>query len=130
MTLSNPTVWLTLQATDAPALIDYYVDTFGFVVATRYGEGDNVYHAQLNWPEGRGGIMLAGHRPGVGCSREPGMPGAYVVTTDPDTLYQRVLARGSTSCGHWPRPTTGPANSWSATRRATSGPSATTGASR
>jgi uncharacterized glyoxalase superfamily protein PhnB len=76
MTLSNPTVWLTLQATDAPALIDYYVDTFGFVVAARYGEGDSVDHAQLNWPEGSGGIMLASHRPGVGCSREPGMPGA------------------------------------------------------
>jgi uncharacterized glyoxalase superfamily protein PhnB len=93
MTLSNPTVWLTLQANDAPALSDYYVDTFGFVVAARYGEGDNVDHAQLNWPEGSGGIMPASHRPGVNCSREPVMPGAYVVTTDPDTLYKRVLSR-------------------------------------
>jgi uncharacterized glyoxalase superfamily protein PhnB len=108
MTLSNPTVWLTLQATDAPALIDYYVDTFGFVVAARYGEGDNVDHAQLNWPEGSGGIMLAGHRPGVGCSREPGMPGAYVVTTDPDTLYERVLARKVDIVRPLARPTTGP----------------------
>jgi uncharacterized glyoxalase superfamily protein PhnB len=93
MIVSNPTVWLTLQATDAPALIDYYVHTFGFVVAARYGDADTVDHAQLSWPEGSGGIMLGSHRPGVDCSREPGMPGAYVVTTDPDTLYKRVLAR-------------------------------------
>jgi uncharacterized glyoxalase superfamily protein PhnB len=93
MIISNPTVWLTLQATDAPALIDYYVRTFGFIVAARYGDADIVDHAQLNWPEGSGGIMLGGHRPGVDCSRKPGMAGAYVVTTDPDTLYERVLAR-------------------------------------
>jgi uncharacterized glyoxalase superfamily protein PhnB len=93
MTLSNPTVWLTLQANDAPALIDYYVDTFGFVVAARYGEGDNVDHAQLNWPEGSGGIMLGSHKPGAVCSRKPGMAGGYVVTDDPDALYERVLQR-------------------------------------
>jgi uncharacterized glyoxalase superfamily protein PhnB len=93
MTLSNPTVWLTLQANDAPALIDYYIDTFGFVVAARYGEGDNVDHAQLNWPEGSGGIMLGSHKPGAVCSRKPGTAGGYVVTDDPDALYERVLQR-------------------------------------
>jgi uncharacterized glyoxalase superfamily protein PhnB len=92
MTISNPTLWLTLHATDAPALIDYYVHTFGFVVAARYGNADTVDHAQLNWPEGRGGIMLGSHRSDVACSREPGVAGAYLVTTDPDTLCDRVLA--------------------------------------
>jgi uncharacterized glyoxalase superfamily protein PhnB len=93
MTPSNPTVWLTLQAADAPALIDYYTDTFGFVIAARYGNGDIVDHAQLNWPEGTGGIMLGSHKPGAACSREPGGAGCYVVTNDPDALYERVLQR-------------------------------------
>ena len=93
MTASNTTVWMTLQANDAPTLIDYYVDTFGFVVAARYGDGDRVDHAQLNWTEGSGGIMLGSHKPGTACSRQPGAAGCYVVTSDPDALYQRVLAR-------------------------------------
>jgi len=93
MTPANPTVWLTLQAHDAPKLIDFYVDTFGFVVAARYGDGDRVDHAQLNWPEGSGGIMLGSHKPGAQWSREPGTAGGYVVTADPDGLYERILSR-------------------------------------
>jgi uncharacterized glyoxalase superfamily protein PhnB len=95
MTASNPTVWPTLQAHDAPKLIEYYVDTFGMVVAARYGEGDNVDHAQLLWPEGTGGIMLGSYRPGAPWCREPGTAGAYIVTADPDALYERVRAHGA-----------------------------------
>lgn len=91
MTGSNPTVWLTLQAHDAPMLIDYYVRTFGFVLAARYGEGSRVDHAQLNWPEGSGGIMLGSHKPGAEWCREPGAAGGYVVTGDPRALYERLL---------------------------------------
>jgi uncharacterized glyoxalase superfamily protein PhnB len=90
MTVSNPTVWLTLQARNAPELIEYYANTFGFVLAARYGEGDTVDHAQLNWPEGSGGIMLGSHQPGAEWCREPGTAGGYVVTADPDALYERV----------------------------------------
>ncbi|GAA4432196.1 hypothetical protein GCM10023169_37690 [Georgenia halophila] len=43
----NPTVYLALQATDAPALTDYHVNTFGFVVAARYEDDGVVQHAQL-----------------------------------------------------------------------------------
>jgi hypothetical protein len=42
-------------------LIDCYVDTLGFGVVARYGDGDRVDHAQLNWPEGSGGIMVGSH---------------------------------------------------------------------
>jgi uncharacterized glyoxalase superfamily protein PhnB len=91
MTVSNPTVWLTLQARNAPELIEYYANTFGFVLAARYGEGDTVDHAQLNWPEGSGGIMLGSYKPGAEWCREPGTAGGYVVTADPDALYQRVV---------------------------------------
>lgn len=91
MTASNPTVWLTLQAHDAPTLIDYYVETFGFVLAARYGQGETVDHAQLNWPHGCGGIMMGSHKPDAQWCREPGTAGGYVVTADPDALYERVL---------------------------------------
>ncbi|WP_036555382.1 VOC family protein [Nocardioides insulae] len=93
--MSTPTVYLTLQAHDAPALIDWYVDTFGFVVAARYEEDGVVQHAQLNWPEGAGAIMLGSHRPGNPWNREPGTAGGYVVTGDPDALYARVTERGA-----------------------------------
>lgn len=86
-------MWLTLQAHNAPKLIDYYVDTFGFVVAARYGDGETVAHAQLMWPEGSGGIMLGSHKPGAEWCREPGTAGGYIVTADPDSLYERVLQR-------------------------------------
>lgn len=92
---SRPTLYATLQARDAAALIDFYVSAFGFVVAARYDDGDTVAHAQLNWPDGRGGIMLGSHKPGTAWSREPGTAGTYVVTTDPDALYERVAAAGA-----------------------------------
>jgi uncharacterized glyoxalase superfamily protein PhnB len=95
MTAANPTVWLTLQAHDAPTLIEYYVDTFGLVLAARYGEGDTVDHAQLRWPEGSGGIMLGSYRFGAGWCREPGTAGGYIVTADPTALYERVRAQGA-----------------------------------
>jgi len=76
-------------------LIDYYVDTFGFMVATVIGDGDVVEHAQLNWPEGSGGIMLGSHRPNAEWSRQPGTAGGYVVASDPDALYARVVEHGA-----------------------------------
>lgn len=86
-------MWLTLQAHNAPKLIDYYVDTFGFVVAARYGDDETVDHAQLMWREGSGGVMLGSHKPGAEWCREPGTAGGYIVTADPDSLYERVLQR-------------------------------------
>ncbi len=91
----TPTVWLSLQAADAPALIDYFVGTFGFVLTARHGDGDVVEHAELLWPEGSGGIMLGSHRPGALWSREPGSAGGYVVTADPAALYDRIAQRNA-----------------------------------
>ncbi|WP_084614777.1 VOC family protein [Nakamurella lactea] len=90
-----PTVWGTLQADDAPALIAFLVDTFGFRRTAVYADGDTVAHAQLDWPEG-GGIMLGSHAPERAWSRQPGTAGFYVVTDRPDQLYARVQAAGAT----------------------------------
>lgn len=89
-----PTVWPTLQARDALALIDFYVDTFGFLRTAVYADGDRVDHAQLDWPEG-GGIMLGSHKPDAEWSRLPGTFGAYVVTEHVDELYAKVQAAGA-----------------------------------
>jgi uncharacterized glyoxalase superfamily protein PhnB len=94
-TTPAPTVWPTLQARDARALIRFYVDVLGFLETAVYGDGDQVAHAQLDWPDG-GGIMLGSHKPDAEWSREPGTAGTYVVTTDIEAVYERVQAAGAT----------------------------------
>jgi uncharacterized glyoxalase superfamily protein PhnB len=89
---SNPSVFATLQARDAPALIDYFVRAFGFELVARYDDGPLVSHAQLNWPEGSGAVMLGSHRPDNQWSREPGTAGGYVVTADPQAVAARITA--------------------------------------
>jgi uncharacterized glyoxalase superfamily protein PhnB len=84
-----PQVWPTLQAVDALALIDFYVDTFGFRRTAVYADGDTVAHAQLDWPEG-GGIMLGSHKPDAEWSTQPGTLAAYAVTDHIEELWQRV----------------------------------------
>jgi uncharacterized glyoxalase superfamily protein PhnB len=89
MTTPAPTVWPTLQASNAPALIDFLVDVVGFVKTAVYADGDQVAHAQLDWPEG-GGIMLGSHKPEGTWTRQPGTAGMYVVTDQIDALYSRI----------------------------------------
>ena len=92
--LPLPTVWPTLQARDARALIDWLVKTLGFEETSVCEEGGKIAHAQLDWPEG-GGIMLGDHKPGAPWSREPGTCGTYVVTDHVDDLYERAKAAGA-----------------------------------
>lgn len=90
----TPGVWPTLQAHDAPALIDFLVDTVGFLRTAVHQDGDRVAHAQLDWPEG-GGIMLGSYDPaGKTWPVQPGTLGAYVVTEHVDALYARLTAAG------------------------------------
>jgi uncharacterized glyoxalase superfamily protein PhnB len=93
-----PQVWPTLRANDAPALIRFLADAFGFEETAVYADGDTVHHAELSWPPG-GGIMLgSASRPGAGNSRvtQPGGFSAYVVTDEPDALFARATAAGAT----------------------------------
>ncbi|MCY0905667.1 VOC family protein [Arthrobacter sp. H14-L1] len=88
-----PTVWPALQARDAVALIDYLVDCFGFLKTAVYMDGEEVAHAQLDWPEG-GGIMLGSHKPEGPFTLKPGTFAAYVVSSDVPALHRRVLEKG------------------------------------
>lgn len=97
MTNTNtPGLWLTLQAHDAPALIDFYVEAFGFTLSARYDEegSDRVAHAELLWPEGTGGLMMGSHKPGGEWVTQPGSAAAYVVVADPRALLARIEAYG------------------------------------
>jgi uncharacterized glyoxalase superfamily protein PhnB len=94
-----PTVWPTLRAQDAPALIRFLVDVVGFAeTEVITGDNDTVSHAQLSWPQG-GGVMLgsAGDRaPDDPWALKPGSFGCYVVTDEPDKIHDRVAAAGVT----------------------------------
>ncbi|MFD7298623.1 VOC family protein [Streptomyces sp. NPDC059897] len=91
-----PAVWPTLSAHDAPALIDFLVNTVGFLRTAVYEDGDRVAHAQLDWPEG-GAIMLGSEKPDAAegdWSLKPGTFGCYVVTAHVDELYARLVDAG------------------------------------
>jgi len=91
-----PTVWPTLRANDARALIRFLVDVVGFEETAVYGEGDVVHHAELSWPLG-GGIMLGSARDDGGAPgpTPPGACSAYIVVDEPDALCHRVRAAGA-----------------------------------
>ena len=91
-----PTVWPTLRARDARALIRFLVEAFGFEEVVVHTDGDLVAHAELAWPPG-GGVMLGSARDDGpdGWALEPGTAGCYVVTDDPDALHARAVAAGA-----------------------------------
>lgn len=90
-----PQVWPCLRANDARGLIRFLVDVVGFEETVVYGDGDTVHHAELNWPLG-GGVMLGSQRESADdpWTFVPGAFAAYVVTDDPDGLYEKVRAGG------------------------------------
>ena len=93
--LPPATVWGTLRARDAHALIRFLVDTFGFVpTAVHDADDGGVSHAQLDWPEG-GGVMLGSHRADGPWTLEPGTAGLYVVTDRVAELHQRAVDAGT-----------------------------------
>ncbi|MFB9317323.1 VOC family protein [Cryptosporangium minutisporangium] len=91
-----PTVWPTLSATNARALIDFLVTAFGFQEIVAHADGGVIQHAELAWPEG-GGVMLGQDRndPEHVWKMPPGSFGAYVVTSTPDAIHDRAVAAGA-----------------------------------
>lgn len=94
MTDTANSVWPCFRYEDARAAIRFLVDVLGFTEAAVYGEGEQVEHAELRWPEG-GGVMLGSVRPDSAIAGLPaGVGSAYVVTGDPDAIHDRVVAAG------------------------------------
>ena len=91
------TVWPTLTYRDARAAIRFLVDAFGFEEIVSYPGADEstVSHAELRWPAG-GGVMLGTARAdSVIADLPPGTGSIYVVTEDPDGLFERARAAGA-----------------------------------
>ncbi|MDQ3762121.1 MAG: VOC family protein [Actinomycetota bacterium] len=89
-----PTVWPCLSYSDERAAIRFLVEAFGFeetlvVPGDRDGE---IVHVELRWPEG-GGIMFGSGEGEFG--RKPGSASLYVVTDQPDALFERATAAGA-----------------------------------
>ncbi|MBO0685584.1 MAG: VOC family protein [Candidatus Dormibacteraeota bacterium] len=90
------TVWPSLHYRDARAAIRFLVDAFGFEEVASYAGADEsvVVHAELRWPEG-GGVMLGSAREDSDIGVPPGTGSIYVVTSEPDRLYERARAAGA-----------------------------------
>ncbi len=100
-TINAPAVsiWPTILYDDAPAALKFLTEAFGFTVSLMVPNDVDesvVEHAQLQWPAG-GGIMIgSSNRPGNQFSQRPtGAAAVYVVTTDPDAVYDRAIAAGA-----------------------------------
>lgn len=99
MAIENPpTVWPCLSYVDALAGIDFLKRAFGFEETTviKGDDGREVHHAELRWPEG-GGVMLGSFIEGAGefAGRQAGAGSSYVVTDQPDALFERATAAGA-----------------------------------
>ena len=93
----NGHIWGAVNATNAPAMIRFLVDTLGFTEQLIVsGENpDIIEHSQLHWPDG--GVIQVGsaNRPGNPYSAKPiGALSTYLITKDPTPIYQRCLAAG------------------------------------
>jgi uncharacterized glyoxalase superfamily protein PhnB len=91
------TVWPSLRYRDARAAIRFLVEAFGFEETVSYPGADEsqVSHAELRWPLG-GGVMLGSAREdSVIAELPPGKGDIYVVTEEPDALYERAHAAGA-----------------------------------
>lgn len=98
-TSSTPQIWPTFIYTDARAAIDFLERAFGFeptLIVPNETDESIVEHCQMAGPEG-GGIMLGtANRPGNKFSQRPtGASSTYVVTAEPDALFDRAVAAGA-----------------------------------
>ena len=92
-----PCIYPTFRYRNAAAMIDWLGKAFGFTVHARYGEGDDVHHAQLAL--GTSMIMLGNVRDDsygkmVG-GPGPGGKSTYIAVENTDAMYERAKAAGA-----------------------------------
>ncbi|MBZ0161157.1 MAG: VOC family protein [Notoacmeibacter sp.] len=97
-TTEPPCIFPTFRYRDAMTMIDWLEKAFGFETHAKYMVGDRVAHAQMSF--GSSMIMLGSARNDeygamVGGPGENGGKSTYVVTDDPDTLFERASAAGA-----------------------------------
>ncbi|MFE3999989.1 VOC family protein [Nocardioides sp. YIM B13467] len=85
--------WQSMAFQDAEAMMTW-LSAIGFVEHTTYREGGIVYHAEWLWPGG-GGLMFGQVREDGGI-KNTGTSSAYLVTDDPDAVFDKAVAAGAT----------------------------------
>lgn len=93
-----PRIFPTFRYRDPARMIDWLVKAFGFTVRVRYGEGDEIHHAELAF--GSSMIMLGSVRDDdygaiVGQPGAAGGHSVYIAVDDADALYARAKAAGA-----------------------------------
>ncbi|BCH24395.1 VOC family protein [Mesorhizobium sp. L-8-3] len=93
-----PRIFPTFRYRDPARMIDWLVEAFGFTLRVRYGEGDDVHHAELAF--GSSMIMVGHTREDeygaiVGLPGENGGKSVYIAVNDADALYARAKAAGA-----------------------------------
>ena len=91
---TNTRVYPAVQAHDPEALLRFLVDALGFVENVAYRDGEEIVHAQLDWPGG-GGIMFGSFKPDNPWCRAPGTAGVYLVADDLEAVRDRAQAAGA-----------------------------------
>lgn len=95
-----PAVWPCLVFDDAESTARFLVDAFGFrLTALHHGEGEqvgHVVHGELRWPPG-GGVMFgsSGRDDSEFSAKPAGAASVYLVTDEPDALFERATAAGA-----------------------------------
>jgi uncharacterized glyoxalase superfamily protein PhnB len=92
-------IWPALRYADAQGAIEFLCKAFGFetsLVVPDATDESLVVHAELIWPLG-GGIMLGSthHTEGVHAELASGTASTYVVTDEPDALFERATDAGA-----------------------------------
>ncbi len=93
--MTHPTMWSVRRVADPSAMIDFLVRAFGFVQTARYDHDGVVVHAELQRPDGRGGLMLGAASQESAWAQQVGAFGAYVVVDDVEALHERAVAAGA-----------------------------------
>ena len=85
--------WQSMAFQDAEAMMTW-LSAIGFVEHATYREDGVVVHAEWLWPGG-GGLMFGQVRED-GAIKATGGSAAYLVTDDPDALFDKAVAAGVT----------------------------------
>lgn len=96
--IEAPRIYPTFRYRDPARMIDWLTKAFGFTLRVKYGEGDDIQHAELAF--GSSMIMIGHTREDeygaiVGLPGENGGKSLYIAVDDADALYARAKAAGA-----------------------------------
>jgi uncharacterized glyoxalase superfamily protein PhnB len=88
----KPGIWPLIPYADKEAGIRFLIEAFGFEQTLIVpGDSGEIVHAELRWPRG-GGIMIGTCDTSNPFAKPKGSGAAYVVTDEPDALFDRAVA--------------------------------------